>query len=308
MATVVKLKRSAVPGKIPATTDLGLGEIAVNTYDGKLYIKKLVGGVETVIGIGESVIGRDGATGPTGASVTGPTGASITGPTGASVTGPTGDRGPIGETGPTGETGPKGDTGATGANGDNGPTGPTGPTGPVGDYVAHITGGTGVNITGPTGSASELTVSIGQDVGPTATVGFSKVLLGSSNPYAATPEYLPDGSVAIGTGGGLFFQDATYQITRAPKFFGDGQVILNVVGVINDVNELPLPYNGNIGDGYFNLVTSAYSGWDGYQWVDNLPFIDDLLPGDIVYFDSTHQINVVIGYNGVRKDITVYGA
>ena len=40
MANTVRLKRSAVQGKAPATTDLALGELAVNTYDGKLYTKK----------------------------------------------------------------------------------------------------------------------------------------------------------------------------------------------------------------------------------------------------------------------------
>jgi hypothetical protein len=40
MANLVKLKRSAVAGKVPLTTDLQLGELAVNTYDGKLYTKK----------------------------------------------------------------------------------------------------------------------------------------------------------------------------------------------------------------------------------------------------------------------------
>jgi len=44
----IKVKRSAVPGKIPLTTDLQLGEFAVNTYDGKVYIKKNVSGVESV--------------------------------------------------------------------------------------------------------------------------------------------------------------------------------------------------------------------------------------------------------------------
>jgi hypothetical protein len=34
------IKRSAVPAKVPATTDLALGELGVNTYDGKLYLKK----------------------------------------------------------------------------------------------------------------------------------------------------------------------------------------------------------------------------------------------------------------------------
>ena len=40
MAQTVILKRSSVAGKVPLTTDLSLGELALNTYDGKLYTKK----------------------------------------------------------------------------------------------------------------------------------------------------------------------------------------------------------------------------------------------------------------------------
>ena len=40
MANLIKLKRSAVAGKAPAVGDLSLGELALNTYDGKLYTKK----------------------------------------------------------------------------------------------------------------------------------------------------------------------------------------------------------------------------------------------------------------------------
>jgi hypothetical protein len=40
MAQTVKLKRSATPAKVPQTTDVDLGEIAINTYDGKVYFKK----------------------------------------------------------------------------------------------------------------------------------------------------------------------------------------------------------------------------------------------------------------------------
>ena len=40
MANVVKLKRSAVQNKVPQTSDLELGELAVNTYDGAIYFKK----------------------------------------------------------------------------------------------------------------------------------------------------------------------------------------------------------------------------------------------------------------------------
>ena len=40
MANQIRLKRSAVQGKAPVVGDLELGELAVNTYDGKLYMKK----------------------------------------------------------------------------------------------------------------------------------------------------------------------------------------------------------------------------------------------------------------------------
>lgn len=40
MANTLLLKRSAVQGKAPTTTDLALGELGINTYDGKVYIKK----------------------------------------------------------------------------------------------------------------------------------------------------------------------------------------------------------------------------------------------------------------------------
>ena len=40
MAQVLKLKRTAVQGKIPTTATLELGELAINTYDGQLYFEK----------------------------------------------------------------------------------------------------------------------------------------------------------------------------------------------------------------------------------------------------------------------------
>lgn len=40
MSTNVKLKRSAVPGKIPLTSSLELGELALNTHDGCIYLKR----------------------------------------------------------------------------------------------------------------------------------------------------------------------------------------------------------------------------------------------------------------------------
>lgn len=51
MAQSIILKRSALPGKLPDSGTLNLGEIAINTYDGKLYFKKSgsVTSVETIL-------------------------------------------------------------------------------------------------------------------------------------------------------------------------------------------------------------------------------------------------------------------
>ena len=52
MTQTVQLKRSATAGGIPSTSDLALGELAINTYDGKAYIKKNVGGTESIVEVG----------------------------------------------------------------------------------------------------------------------------------------------------------------------------------------------------------------------------------------------------------------
>ena len=52
MSQTVKLRRSATPNTPPGTSALALGELAINTYDGKLYLKKNVSGTETIVEIG----------------------------------------------------------------------------------------------------------------------------------------------------------------------------------------------------------------------------------------------------------------
>ena len=53
MSTTIKLKRSSVPGRVPTTSQLELGEIAINTADGKLYFKKYdsVANTESIIDV-----------------------------------------------------------------------------------------------------------------------------------------------------------------------------------------------------------------------------------------------------------------
>ena len=48
----IKIRRSATPNKVPSKDQLQLGELAINTYDGKLYLEQDQGGV----GVGNTVI------------------------------------------------------------------------------------------------------------------------------------------------------------------------------------------------------------------------------------------------------------
>lgn len=52
MPNTIQLRRSATASAVPTTTQLALGELAINTYDGRLYLKKNVSGTETIIEVG----------------------------------------------------------------------------------------------------------------------------------------------------------------------------------------------------------------------------------------------------------------
>ena len=49
MATPIRIKRSAVPGKQPTVDQVQLGELALNTYDAELYTKRVRAGIGTDI-------------------------------------------------------------------------------------------------------------------------------------------------------------------------------------------------------------------------------------------------------------------
>jgi hypothetical protein len=46
----IRIRRSAVPGAIPTTEQLSLGELAINTFDGKAFLKK-DDGTESIVGM-----------------------------------------------------------------------------------------------------------------------------------------------------------------------------------------------------------------------------------------------------------------
>jgi len=127
MANTIKIKRSAVEGKVPTTGDLNLGELALNTFDGKLYTKK-DNGTASIVDLG-GIVGATGVQGPVG------------------VTGPTGATGPLGPTGATGLAGDAGNDGATGATGPQGATGASASATPITETAQIIS----VNLTLSTG-------------------------------------------------------------------------------------------------------------------------------------------------------------
>jgi len=94
MASNVKLKRSSVPGKVPTTGQLPLGELALNTNDAELYVRRERVGIATDVvrvGAGATVtnivyVTKDGSDTNTGQKL-GDAKASIAGAVAISTTG-----------------------------------------------------------------------------------------------------------------------------------------------------------------------------------------------------------------------------
>lgn len=55
MANVIKIKRSSITGNAPSSTDLEVGELAVNTADALLFTKHTDGSIVEIAGSGASV-------------------------------------------------------------------------------------------------------------------------------------------------------------------------------------------------------------------------------------------------------------
>jgi len=70
MAQTVKLKRSSVAKKVPTASDLELGELAMNTVDGKVYFEKNDGSpsVQTILTTDSQTTGSVDLTGSVTAS------------------------------------------------------------------------------------------------------------------------------------------------------------------------------------------------------------------------------------------------
>ncbi len=141
-------------------------------------------------------------------------------------------RGPTGAIGFTGSQGQSitGATGFTGSKGDQGGLGFTGSQGLRGD--TGYNGSTGVQgVQGFTGSKG--------DIGNIGLQGFT----GSQGTHGFTG--------SLGATG--------YTGSRGDSY--------NIVGVVPGVDDLPIPYTGNVGDGYLVVSTGDLWVWSGTNWI-----------------------------------------
>ncbi|CAB4182255.1 Collagen triple helix repeat [uncultured Caudovirales phage] len=200
MAIKIRLPYNTSSGVLPTNTNLVLGELAVNTADGKLFTLNSSGATIQINTTG--LTGNTGAQGSAGAQGTqgsqgiqGPTGfAGLTGSQGPAgtqgtqgpqglqgvATGPQGLAGLQGLTGPQGGTGPQGTQGPQGLQGFRGPTGPGGPLGATGPQgVLGAPGGGGAQgAQGPQGRTGSTGPCVPAPVGVCA--GGGTCFLGSS--------------------------------------------------------------------------------------------------------------------------------
>lgn len=70
MAQVIKLKRSSATGAVPTTGNLVLGELAMNTYEGKIFFEKNDGtaSIQTILTTDSKTTGSIELTGDVTAS------------------------------------------------------------------------------------------------------------------------------------------------------------------------------------------------------------------------------------------------
>ena len=55
MATVIKLKKSETASSVPDTSDIVVGEVAINTADQKIYVRDSNDNIVTVANKGETL-------------------------------------------------------------------------------------------------------------------------------------------------------------------------------------------------------------------------------------------------------------
>ena len=309
------IRRSATPNKVPTSDQLALGELAINTNDGKLYLEKDPNGVgigTTVVCVnpfnvgvgslsydinftaGDVGIGTDDVSTAVGSNNTAVLAAGIVTAykfygDGSSLsnlptnTGPQGAQGATGATGPQGAQGVQGATGsgAQGAQGVQGATGATGPTGPTGPSGSGGGGGSGITIQN-SGSAIGTgigTVNFGTNLSVSALSAGIVTVTGSSSGIATVS--ISTSTPSSPSAGSLWWDS---DVGELYVYYNDGdsaQWVETSGGSETVTVSDDAPSSPNGGDLWWESDTGRlkiyYNDGDSAQWVDaNAGLLDDL--------------------------------
>jgi len=287
----IRLKRSAVPNRIPTIDQVELGELVINSYDGKLFLKKDIDGQQSIVELGASN-GGGGSQGTQGTSgvqgIIGSFGSQGTqGISGAFVAqGIQGTTGTQGTNGTNGTNGSQGIQGISGANSSQSIQGTQGTTG-----IQGTTGTQGTN--GSPGitsivNISELKLRKGTSESVVEVLGYYTVGDGGGGVF-----YWDDNSV-LSDNGGTIFQVSNVTTGRWIRIFDmfinvrwfgakvDGTTIDNIpinnsILYANSIGGRNVYFPGGtyLIDGTANVPINAYSTYGGIVLKSNVNIICD---------------------------------
>ena len=266
-APVIKIKRSSVPGKIPTTASLPLGELALNTNDGKVYIQQdSVGIGSTVIVVNPWSVGLGSNTYNTFFTV---------GSVGIGTTVPTSSLHVVGNGKFTGVVTATTFVGAL--------TGTATST----TNIPNLTGAiTSVNTTTSLGSFSSanLATALTDETGSGSAVF-------ATSPTLVTPVLGTATATSIVVGSGVTINASGIRasgIVTASAFSGDGSALTGITasGVVSVQISESAPGSPSVGDLWYNSSVGRifiyYADDNSDQWVDAAPFNNGGGDGSVV--------------------------
>jgi hypothetical protein len=293
---LLKFKRSAVAGKVPTLSDLPLGELAINTFDGKIYIRKDNGTASVVEiggGVGTGVLSfntRTGAVTLTSSDVTNAltyTPYNSTNPAGyISSINSSMVTTALGYT-PYDATNPNGYITSSGSI--------TGNAGNVTGVVAVINGGTGVTTSTGTGSVvlsnSPTFVTPALGAATATSVSLTKLALTNDSPFY--------------TGG---------NISSGANNLGIGTTGANVFGVFtNNLERLRVNSSGNVGIGItapaarVHILNSSIAEQFRLQDVTTDATIKYGVIGAAHYTNAQAAVSMAMSVSGATSNAIVVG-
>lgn len=265
MSNKVLIKRSAVASKNPATTDLSLGELALNTYDGNLFFKKSPNGSDAIV----TVVTLDGTQTLTNKTLTTPTIGTIYAPSGNSLV-----------------LSANGYNWTHGTNGNltfpDGSIQPTAYTGPYTKVISNTTATVNCGYLANTGAGS-FTITL-----PASPTTGQFVVIADDNAFGTTPLYVArNGNPIAGIAENLTLDITGVSVTL--MYDGGSWNVYTQVGATGGSGSGGTSYNfSSFPQGLIPSYNNTYSlGNSSYKWAS-------LYGYNLVFGDNTTQTTAAV--------------